>query len=184
MSGGNRGVKINSDGGRVMGMACDLRKVVNQVDDVSGWTSLMYAASLNQEEMVRRLLLAGSDTRITSKEMREQHSTPVTEIGQHFSKRGSINKIPVPVIGDTAISISLDRGYTYLADMIRRGDQLAQERAGIDISRLMKFRGLKESQALELSKKEIGNDNGIDNDEIKRQQKHKSGLFHYLSSFF
>jgi len=134
------------------GSACDIRTVINQVEAVDGWTSLMFAASLNTEEMVRRLLLAGSDTRMFSKTERPQTAGHLDlSIGKTFGSRMSSQSSG---LGMTAISIALDRGYTYLADMIRRGDVLAQERAGSEIGRLMKFRALKETQAMELARQD------------------------------
>ena len=134
------------------GSACDIRTVINQVEAADGWTSLMFAASLNKEEMVRRLLQAGSDTRVFSKTERPKAAGLLDlSIGKTFGSRMSSQSSG---LGMTAISIALDRGYTYLADMIRRGDVLAQERAGSAIGRLMKFRALKETQAMELARQD------------------------------
>ena len=151
---GDRSAKIAAtkpDGKPVsFGAACDIRTVINEVEAGDGWTALMFAASLNREEMVRRLLLAGSDTRIFSKAERPKTAGQIDlSIGKSFGKRMNSRSSG---LGMTAISIALDRGFTYLADMIRRGDVLAQERAGSEIGRLIKFRALKETQAMEIAR--------------------------------
>lgn len=134
----------------IQSAACEIATVINDVEASEGWTPLMFAASLNNEEMVRRLLLAGSDTRISSKTERPRTKGTVDlSFGKTFGRR--IEK-EGPGIGATAISIALEHGFTYLADMIRRGDVLAQERAGTEIGRLIKFRALKETQAMEFAR--------------------------------
>jgi len=160
------------------GAACNARQVTNQVEHENGWTPLMFAASLNQEEMVRRLLRAGADTQIMSKNLRAaKPGGIITDIGEHFGK-------PAPSVeaelGETAISIALDRGYAYLADMIRRGDVQAQERAGVELSRFMKFRALKETQAMEFAKKE---ESSADERAKPHLANHRKGFFDILGTF-